>query len=121
MKFRVSYLIALSLLWSMQMAGQTHVKTNTQVIHDSVKIIGPDGAPDGFDAPTALVVLGGRGGDAGINNANSGNGGGVELTAGNGGASSQDAGTGGSILLKAGAGGTSSEVGGSGGAGWTAT
>src|SRR5258708_39232214 len=94
MKFRVSYLIALSLLWSMQMAGQTHVKTNTQVIHDSVKIIGPDGAPDGFDAPTALVVLGGRGGGAGINNANSGDGGGGGRTAGKRWASSPGAGHG---------------------------
>src|SRR6266852_2366208 len=108
MKFRVSCLIALSLLWSMQMAGQTRggpVKKNIQIIRDSVKIIGPDGAPDGNDAPTALVVIGGRGGDAGVDNANSGNGGGIEFTAGAGGASS----------LKAGAGGTSSEVGGSGG------
>jgi hypothetical protein len=118
MKFRVSCLIALALLWSMQMAGQTrggHVHKNVQVIHDSVKIIGPDGAPDGNDAPAVLVVQGGRGGDGGVNNANSGNGGGIEVTAGNGGASSQDAGSGGSITLKAGAGGTSSEVGGSGG------
>src|SRR5713101_6773178 len=112
MKFRVSCLIVLALLWSMQIAGQTK---NVQVIHDSVKIIGPDGVPDGNDAPTVLVVQGGRGGDGGVNNANSGNGGGIELTAGPGGASSQDAGTGGSITLKAGAGGTSSELGGSGG------
>src|SRR5258708_27527370 len=99
MKFRVSYLIALSLLWSMQMAGQTHVKTNTQVIHDSVKIIGPDGAPDGFDAPTALVVLGGRGGNAGVNNANSGNGGGVGLSTGKRGATFPEAGSGGGAFF----------------------
>ena len=118
MKFRVSCLIALSLLWSMQIAGQARgrqVKENIQVIHDSVKIIGPDGAPDGHDAPPALVVIGGRGGDGGVDNVNSGNGGGIELAAGAGGASSQDAGSGGSIILRAGAGGTSSEVGGSGG------
>jgi hypothetical protein len=119
MKFRVSCSIALSLLWwSVQMAGQTRdsqVKSNVEVIHDSVKIIGPDGAADGHNAPTALVVMGGRGGDGGVINANSGNGGGIEFTAGAGGASSQDAGSGGSIALTAGAGGTSSEVGGSGG------
>src|SRR5262249_56413752 len=102
----------------MQMASQTRsggVKNNVQVIHDSVKIIGPDGAPDGHNAPKALVVLGGRGGDGGVINANSGNGGGIELRAGAGGASSQDAGSGGSITLKAGDAGTSSELGGSGG------
>lgn len=95
------------------MAGQT--TGNVQVIHDSVKIIGPDGAPDGHNAPIALVVIGGRGGDGGVDNANSGNGGGIEFAAGAGGASSQDAGSGGSITFKAGAGGTSSELGGSGG------
>src|SRR5262249_14907974 len=118
MKLRVSCLMVLSLLWSVQMEGQTrdiNVKKNVQVIHDSVQIIGPDGAPDGHDAPTALVVRGGRGGDGGVDNPNSGNGGGIEFTAGAGGASSQDAGSGGSITLKAGDGGTSSEVGGSGG------
>lgn len=95
------------------MAGQT--RGSLQVIHNSVEIIGPDGAPDGHNAPKALVVIGGRGGDSGVINANSGNGGGIELKAGGGGASSQDAGSGGSITLKAGAGGTSSELGGSGG------
>ena len=117
MKFRVSSLIALSLLWNIQMVGQTRGRQvqNSQVIRNSVTIIGPDGAPNGHDAPKALVVIGGRGGDGGVENANSGNGGGIEFRAGAGGASSQDAGSGGSITLKAGAGGTSSELGGSGG------
>ena len=117
MKFRVSCLLALWLLWNIQMVGQTRGRQlqNSQVIRNSVTIIGPHGAPDGHDAPKALVVIGGQGGDGGVENANSGNGGGIEFRAGAGGASSQDAGSGGSITLKAGAGGTSSELGGSGG------
>jgi len=118
MKFHVSCLTALSWALSIQMAGQTiarHVNKNGQVVQDSVTIIGPDGKPDGHNAPAVLVVIGGRGGDDGVHNADSGNGGGIEITAGAGGASSQDAGFGGSIIIKAGAGGTSSKVGGSGG------
>ena len=118
MKTQIAYLVALSVLWSLPMSGQAKSSRDpqsTEVFNDVVKIFGPQGAMDGFDAPTVLMVQGGKGGDGGVNNANSGAGGGISLSAGRGGVSSQDAGPGGSITLTAGNGGQSSELGGGGG------
>ena len=118
MKIRILCWVVLSVFWSLPMLGQadsSRGSQSTEVFNDVIKVFGPPGAPDGFDAPTVLMVQGGKGGDGGVNNANSGAGGGISLSAGRGGVSSQDAGPGGSITLTAGNGGQSSELGGGGG------
>jgi hypothetical protein len=120
MKIRVECLAALLLSLSLPMAAQSknqNAKTpfTVQVFNAEVQVNGPDGLPDGHDAPPALLVKAGRGADGGLNNANGGLGGGIRLRAGDGGGSSQDAGNGGNITLIAGAGGESSEVPGGGG------
>jgi hypothetical protein len=122
MKLHVDYLIVLSLASVLPIVAQNatgqHTKPDQppiQVFNAAVQINGPNGAAEGHNAPTALLVRGGQGGAGGVINANSGNGGGIRLRAGDGGPSSQDAGSGGDIALIGGTGGTSSEIPGPGG------
>jgi len=115
MKRHVEFSIFLSLLLpttAQDNSGRTNSPAVPQaVVFDAVQVNGPNGAADGHNAPAALQVKGGRGGDGGVNNINGGTGGGIRLRAGDGGGSSQDAGGGGDITLAAGNGGASSEVG----------
>jgi hypothetical protein len=118
MKLHAAFLVFLPLLLPMAAqasSGQTKtpvaVRSSPSIFSASVQVNSPNGAANGHDAPTALQVKGGRGGDGGVNNVFGGSGGGIVLKAGDGGGSSQDAGTGGNIVLFAGNGGSSSEVG----------
>ena len=92
--------------------AQAKSASNIIVFRNTVKIAGPNGAND-QDAPPALQVLGGVGGQE--VNQGPGNGGGILVQAGQGGESSGFGGTGGGVLVVAGVGGGGGNGGGTGG------